>query len=583
MFKPIKIVIDGIDKLSQKLEAPMKKLEGVGKAVGRLGRTLTVGVSLPILAAGFASVKFAEDLNKGMANVSTLIPGNTARVLELKGAVQDLSLSMGKASTEISGGLYQVISTFGDAADTVKILEINTKMARAGLSTVSEAINFTGAITKAYGDTSAAAMQKVADLGFKTVELGVTTFPELAGAIGRVTPLAETMGVKMEEMFGVMATATGVTGNTAEVATQLSSILTAMIKPTDSLQGLFEALGYKSGQAMIKDLGFAKSLQTVVGMANKAEVSIGDLLGRKEALNLALALTGKQADTFSRKLDAMTKVSGTLDRAFKAQTTGVGELSFTMDQARARIVKIAQDFGDKLAPAIMLVLNRVEPLLIKFTEMKPQAMTTILVIGGIVAAIGPMLLVFSGAISLVTQFNAVLKQVPAIAKLASFSIKLLGGALKFMFANPIGLTILAVGLLIYNIILLRKNWDSIISAFSSKFMILQTLNFFMADIAKSIGNILSYIPGLGKLANFFNLAGKGFELKAADFAKEKFGTGQPSPAFAGEKYGFKGGTTASKSEVLVKFDNMPKGTRVDRITGDIDLETITGSALAGVF
>ena len=56
-------------------------------------------------------------------------------------------------------------------------VEINAKAARAGIATTADSINLTSAVTKANGDTSAAAVQHVADLAFKTVELGQTTFP----------------------------------------------------------------------------------------------------------------------------------------------------------------------------------------------------------------------------------------------------------------------------------------------------------------------------------------------------------------------------------------------------------------------
>ena len=61
--------------------------------------------------------------------------------------------------------------------------------------------NLLSAVTKGYGDTSAEAVQKAADLSFATVRLGQTTFPELAAAMGKVIPLASTLGVEQEQLF----------------------------------------------------------------------------------------------------------------------------------------------------------------------------------------------------------------------------------------------------------------------------------------------------------------------------------------------------------------------------------------------
>ena len=41
-----------------------------------------------------------------MANVATLIPGSTARVEEIKTAVQDLAVAHGRQTQDLVGGLY---------------------------------------------------------------------------------------------------------------------------------------------------------------------------------------------------------------------------------------------------------------------------------------------------------------------------------------------------------------------------------------------------------------------------------------------------------------------------------------------
>ena len=97
---------------------------------------------------------------------------------DLKDAVQEMAIAHGKDTQDLARGLYQTISALGDdAADTVKVLEINSRAATAGLATTEDAIALTSAVTKAYGDTSAAAVQRVSDLAFQTVKLGQTTFP----------------------------------------------------------------------------------------------------------------------------------------------------------------------------------------------------------------------------------------------------------------------------------------------------------------------------------------------------------------------------------------------------------------------
>jgi TP901 family phage tail tape measure protein len=394
-FKGIQVIINGIDKLSPVIDSPMKKLQKMGTAFSKIGKAATIGITLPILAAGVASAKSAIDLNASMANVATLIPETGNRIYALKDVVQALSMETGKATSDIAGGLYQVISAFGDSADTAKTLGINVKAAKAGISTTSDAILFTGAVTKAYGDTSAVAMQKVADLGFQTVKLGVTTFPELAQSIGHIAPLAQVMGVSLEELFGVMATVTGITGDTAAVSTQFAGILSAMVKPTTEMTSLFKFLGYNTGQAMIKELGFAKSLQTIVAMSEKASVSLGTLFGRKEAMILSMSLTGKQSADLAKKTDAMRMSAGALDQAFKAQTEGINKTGDSLERLKAKFIVLGQKVGDKLLPVLDSLLVKLSPILDKFINMQPEALQLIFILGGIAAVIGPLILLFS--------------------------------------------------------------------------------------------------------------------------------------------------------------------------------------------
>lgn len=159
----------------------LHKTGQAGVASGAALGALTAALGGIAVAAGRASMA----LNRGMANVATLIPGNTERVAALKTAVQDLAAAHGKSSQDLAAGLYQTISAFGDAAGrTMRILRINSEAAAAGVATTEDAFALTSAVTKAYGDTSAEAVRHAADLALTTVRLGQTDFTP-AGVVDR--------------------------------------------------------------------------------------------------------------------------------------------------------------------------------------------------------------------------------------------------------------------------------------------------------------------------------------------------------------------------------------------------------------
>ncbi|MDY3971652.1 MAG: phage tail tape measure protein [Clostridia bacterium] len=340
-----------VGTLADKNATLLNKVSSVGTLAGTVGKTITKTFGVATVAGLVASAKAAGQLNKELANIGTLsVP--TERLKEFKGQIQDIAIATGKNTSDISEGTYQVISAFGDAADTMEKVEINAKAAKAGLATTADSIALTSAVTKAYGDTSASAVQHVADLAFKTVELGQTTFPELAQNMQQVTSLSKQLGVSQEELFASYATLTGVTGNAAEVQTQLKAVYNALLKPSENMEKAIRGLGYESGYTMINTLGLAGTLDSLVKATNGSDEALLSLFNNQRALPAILALTGAQADVFTEKLGKMKEASGAATKAFEVQTEGVAKTGFTLEQAKVKMQVAAQRFGESAAPLI---------------------------------------------------------------------------------------------------------------------------------------------------------------------------------------------------------------------------------------
>lgn len=396
---PLRKVSKSISNLSKPLVKATKDFQRLGKAASaagkrmrKVGKDLSLKLTAPIVAFGGLSLRASMNFNRAMANVATLIPGNIKRVTELKDAVQDMAIRTGTATGIMADGLYQVISAFGDTSDTAQILEINAKAAAAGLATVTDAVNLTSAVMKGYGDVSEEAAMKSADLAFQAVKLGQTTFPELAASIGRVTPMAATLKVSQEELFASFATLTGVTGNAAEVSTQMAGVMRAMLKPTKDMKEAINALGYESAKAMLQERGLGTSMRALKKYAGGSEEALVAMFGRMEPIVAMFALTGKSADDYKKKLGAMNKSTGAMNEAFKEQTEGIGKAAFKWAQFTTRVSILSQKIGDALAPAFMKILEFLSPIVDWFMKLSPTTKTIIIVIAALAAAIGPLLI-----------------------------------------------------------------------------------------------------------------------------------------------------------------------------------------------
>ena len=134
----------------------------------------------------------ATDLNTRLSEVGPLIPGQTERLDELRGCRRRISHAPMDGHRRAHSGAVRDASARGA---TRRIRSPSSKMkvraAKAGVAETSDAIALTSAVTKGYDDVTDEAVQKSADLAFKTVELGQTNFPQLAaGDRRRSVPLA---------------------------------------------------------------------------------------------------------------------------------------------------------------------------------------------------------------------------------------------------------------------------------------------------------------------------------------------------------------------------------------------------------
>jgi TP901 family phage tail tape measure protein len=433
----LRVVFSGsVENLQKSMENLTSSMFKLSAKTARIGSAMTQGLSLPIAAIGGAAIKMSVDFNRAMANVATLIPNNIARVEELKANVQALAVESGKSTKDVAGGLYEVLSALGDTSDTAAILKINVDAASAGLATVNEVVKFTTAVTKGYGDTTAAATQKVADLGAKAVEIGQTTFPELAASIGSVVPAAVALGVSQEELFAIMGTFTGVTGpGAAEVATQLKSSLFGLMDPSKELASLYKKLGIESGEALVKQYGLAGAIQIVTRSAEESGIPVAKMFGRVEATTLALALSGNQANKYADSLKMMGVGAGTVAGQVSQQRDGINKLGFSFDQLRVRAEVLGQKFGDALGPGVSKIgdlmsglMTKLEGLVEWFSKLDPETRSNIVQFAALAAAIGPVLLVTSKLAALYANLW------PAL-KLAGNGILLLGRS--FIFLTPL--------------------------------------------------------------------------------------------------------------------------------------------------
>lgn len=364
--------MEGIRRVRQRLKKikDSKVVKLVVKGAKEAAKTLekaalagTAAAFTAVTAASAMAVKGAVDYQAQMKNVGTLLNGDiNAKLEKYSSQLKKVSNDTGIATSDLTDGLYQVVSAFGESADNVKQLEIAAKAAKAGNATTTDSVNMLSSVTKAYGDTSAEATQKASDLAFLTVKLGQTSFPELAASMGGAIAMGAQLGVTQEALYGTMATLTGVTGNTAEVSTQLEGVLSGFLSPTDNLSKALKKMGYSSGAAALEAEGLEGVILKLKDQVGGSSLDLANLFSNKTAKKAVLGLTGELADTWHEKTAAMAEASGATEAAFATQQSSV--------QAMAQKVK---NFGQNMLTSVgEKALPYIESALQKLMDKMPQ-------------------------------------------------------------------------------------------------------------------------------------------------------------------------------------------------------------------
>ena len=460
-----------------------KNIDALGKTAKKAGKVIAGAAAAGAAAVGtigVAAVKAASDYEAQLANVATLLTGTeaevTARTAEIGNQIMEVSNRTGVATADLTDGMYQVVSAFGDSADAASILETAAKSAAAGNATTTDSINLLSAVTKGYGDTSAEAVQKAADLSFATVRLGQTTFPELAAAMGKVIPLASTLGVEQEQLFGAMSTLTGVTGSTAEVVTQLKATMQGFLSPSKNMSAALQSMGYESGQALLESEGLQGALEALKKSVGGNELAFAGLFSSVEAQTAVLAMAGTQAENLTSKTAEMYEATGAANTAFERQTD---TLAYDIQMIKNLGANFLTELGTNILPYVRELAEAALPIVQEVLGKIGDYMTGTIIpaaeaavkwvsenkdlILALAAGILTAVAAYKAYKLAVTSYNAVMGVYKVVTAASATGTFTLAGAMTAL-NLPVLAVVAAIGAVVAIVILLVKNWDKVKAA-----------------------------------------------------------------------------------------------------------------------
>ncbi len=372
-------------------------LTRAGAGLSRFGSSMTRFVSLPLAAAGVASVNMAADFDQSMRNVNSIMGVSEAQLAKFGNQVINLSTRVPQTAQVLSEGLYNIASSGFKGADAMKVLEASAIAASAGMTDTETSATAVVAALNAYG-LGANKATEVSDTLFQGVELGVQKFEELAWSIGNYIGAASQLAIPLEDVVGAQAAMTLTGLSASEASVSLNGILKTLLKPSTELAGVFKDLGYETGQAALESEG----LQGLMGMLS-AEVGNNkgrwvELFPEIRAARGAMALASDDGKLLDRVMRGMGESVGAAGKAFEEQSKGA---AFQFDIAMNQLRKAGIKLGNELIPIIKAdVIPVIKDAVNWFSNLSPEAKSLGVKLLGLAVVAGPMIRLAGGLASL---------------------------------------------------------------------------------------------------------------------------------------------------------------------------------------
>lgn len=456
-----------------KIEEVGGKLEVVGDKISGVGQKL-LPVTAGVTALGTAAVKTTAHFDSSMSQVQATMGIAKDAVSDLNGvsvntmdALRDLAKQMGSetafSASECADAMNYLALAGYDTQEIYDTLPTVLNLAAAGGIDLASASDMVTDAMSALGMETEEADTMVDQMA-KTASSTNTSVAQLGEGILTIGASAKTIKggtAELNTALGILAN-NGIKG--AEGGTHLRNVILSLQNPTDKAAGCMENLGVQ----VYDSQGNMRSLNDILGDLNTSmdgmtsaekQNIIASIFNKTDlaSVNTLLANTG---DTWN---DLQNSIISSGGAAQQMADTQLDNLSGQITILKSALEGLAISFGEILMPKIRAAAEKIQGFVDKLNSMNDEQKETILKIAGVVAAIGPMLIILGKVTSTVGSamkgFSGLTK---GIAKLgvkiagSSGSITSLGSALGAV-AGPV----LAVVAVVATLIAAFKHlWDT---------------------------------------------------------------------------------------------------------------------------
>ena len=403
-------------------------LQNAGDKISGAGEKL-LPVTAGVTALGTAAVKTASDFDSAMSKVAA-VSGATGDDLQ---ALRDKAREMG-AKTKFSAS---------EAAEAMNYMAMAGWKTNDMLSGIDGIMNLAAASGEDLATTSDIVTDALTAFGLTAQDSG-----HFADVLAAASSNANTNVSMLGESFKYCAPIAGALGFSCEdTAEALGLMANAGIKSTQSGTSMRSIMTALSGEVKFCSAAFGemeiatsnsdgsmRSLSDILAdcrvafdqMSESEKASAAETLVGKNAMSGFLALMNAAPADIDKLSGAIANCDGTsLSMAETMQDNLEGQLTILKSQ----LEELAISFGEILMPVIRDIITKIQGFVDKLNALDPATKQTILKIGLMVAALGPLLIVVGKTISSIGSMMTFISKIPTMIAGAKTAFSTLGAAI----------------------------------------------------------------------------------------------------------------------------------------------------------
>lgn len=301
-------------------------------------------VTAPLVAAGTAATKYADEYEGSAAKLQTLVEDGTISMEDMQKKVIAASNETGIAADDTNDAMYQYVSATQDVDGATDGFVISAKSAVGGFTDVTTAIDGLTTVMNSYHLKGSDNMSDIADKMLMTQNKGKTTFGELSQYLGQVVSTAYSANMSLDELLGSVATLTANGIQTSSAITGIKAALSNIISPTDDAKAAAEALGIQWDAATLQEKGWTGLLEDVRNSMKEAAPEYLELTDQAKAYNEQLEKLTQTQEANTSTIDSLTTENDSLKKQMKSvkETSGSSssEYKALSEQYDANVDKI---------------------------------------------------------------------------------------------------------------------------------------------------------------------------------------------------------------------------------------------------